>query len=655
MTQSYGGAAWAPPYVTPLSSPPEDPQAGVHVARVDELRRCVVGDAPDLRRVRERVALSRLDRVLVRRRHEVRDLLRVARVLRAHDANTVGVPGQEDVRADDQRVVDDVVARARVRESVRIRRVVLADLHGIRRIRFVQDAHVTPASDDPGPGLAEGLIGGEEQLARVVVARRVRVAVLVAPVRKPPEIAGLPRVRNVEADEPRVPVRDEERASILGGIHAVAECDCEAADPRHRVQAEILSNAERRHERGTARIRHVDDPRLTSAGAVAQRHAVGLEALGIRQARVDERLAEIVAVADLELVEAARAAAGVEDCEQHRVRRSRDVPEAEPALAGGGGVRAEDVADLKPDRRDVVSGVGTVLGGEHGYVLVRCARHLGVRDDLRMRRIVDVDHRHAAGRTELRMGRVEETPATDVRGPLVDEHVAVEAAAAEVVLTDGDHVPGRSSLGAVRRVARRRVEEMLLLREQRVVVARGRDADRSGGECGGEHGDSCECLSHRFPPPSIVRGRRESDGCSAAVQRLRCDRNAPAASSREGEGQMRRIVLAVAAFSAFAFAGSATAALPGTCRLGNYNSNHSESWIAVKPGTENLIGMSKIFFEKYSTFYNFHLGAYPIPSGTPTGTVQIPGYDCISTGTQDMPPSWMNNTDPNVDFDTQGR
>ncbi len=149
---------------------------------------------------------------------------------------------------------------------------------------------------------------------------------------------------------------------------------------------------------------------------------------------------------------------------------------------------------------------------------------------------------------------------------------------------------------------------------------------------------------------------------------------------------MRRIVLAVAAFSAFAFAGSAAAAgwtssviatnqvasppttgggypvpagatapLPGTCRLGNYNSNHSESWIAVKPGTENLIGMSKIFFEKYSTFYNFHLGAYPIPSGTPTGTVQIPGYDCISTGTQDMPPSWMNNTDPNVDFDTQGR
>ena len=34
---------------------------------------------------------------------------------------------------------------------------------------------------------------------------------------------------------------------------------------------------------------------------------------------------------------------------------------------------------------------------------------------------------------------------------------------------------------------------------------------------------------------------------------------------------------------------------------------------------------------------------------------QVQGYDCVSTGTQDMPPSWTNNTDPNVDFDTQGR
>ena len=50
----------------------------------------------------------------------------------------------------------------------------------------------------------------------------------------------------------------------------------------------------------------------------------------------------------------------------------------------------------------------------------------------------------------------------------------------------------------------------------------------------------------------------------------------------------------------------------------------------------------------------FHLGSYRILNGTPVDNNQVQGYDCISTGTQDMPPSWTDNTDPNVDFDTQG-
>src|SRR4051794_32501247 len=94
---------------------------------------------------------------------------------------------------------------------------------------------------------------------------------------------------------------------------------------------------------------------------------------------------------------------------------------------------------------------------------------------------------------------------------------------------------------------------------------------------------------------------------------------------------------------------------PGTCTSGRYDANRSESWVAVKPGTEDLVGASKFFFDRFSTFYNFHLGAYTIPGGTPSGNVQIPGYDCLSTGTQAMPPSWTNNTDPNVAFDTRGR
>jgi hypothetical protein len=95
--------------------------------------------------------------------------------------------------------------------------------------------------------------------------------------------------------------------------------------------------------------------------------------------------------------------------------------------------------------------------------------------------------------------------------------------------------------------------------------------------------------------------------------------------------------------------------LAGTCGLGPYNANHSESWIAVKPGTEDLVGSSKFFFDKYSTFYMFHLGSYRILKGFPVDDNLVQGYECISTGTQAMPPSWTDTTDPNVDFDTQGR
>ena len=94
---------------------------------------------------------------------------------------------------------------------------------------------------------------------------------------------------------------------------------------------------------------------------------------------------------------------------------------------------------------------------------------------------------------------------------------------------------------------------------------------------------------------------------------------------------------------------------PGTCRAGTFDSNHSESWIAVKPGTEDLVGNSKFFFGNYSKFYDFYLGSYRIQRGMPISDNQVQGYDCISTGTQAMPPSWTDVTDPNVAFDTKGR
>jgi hypothetical protein len=98
-----------------------------------------------------------------------------------------------------------------------------------------------------------------------------------------------------------------------------------------------------------------------------------------------------------------------------------------------------------------------------------------------------------------------------------------------------------------------------------------------------------------------------------------------------------------------------TAPLPGTCRLGDYNANRSESWIAVKPGSEDLVGTSKVFFEKFSTFYMFHNGSYTMRGGNPGPNNIVHGYECVSTGSTDEPPSWTNNTDPNVDFDSRGR
>jgi hypothetical protein len=97
------------------------------------------------------------------------------------------------------------------------------------------------------------------------------------------------------------------------------------------------------------------------------------------------------------------------------------------------------------------------------------------------------------------------------------------------------------------------------------------------------------------------------------------------------------------------------APVPGTCGAASFNSNYSESWLAVKPGTENIVGVSKFFVDRYSTFYDFYLGAFTILGGAPVSAHQIQGYDCTTVGTQAMPPSWTNDTDPNVAFDTRGR
>jgi len=100
--------------------------------------------------------------------------------------------------------------------------------------------------------------------------------------------------------------------------------------------------------------------------------------------------------------------------------------------------------------------------------------------------------------------------------------------------------------------------------------------------------------------------------------------------------------------------------------LNNFNANHSESELAVEPGSEQIVGSSKFFFDKFSTGYNFYLGSYNINRSTHGNNIVhsnniVQGYDCSTTETtpgvlnQSMPPSWTNSTDPNVGFDTKGR
>jgi hypothetical protein len=92
----------------------------------------------------------------------------------------------------------------------------------------------------------------------------------------------------------------------------------------------------------------------------------------------------------------------------------------------------------------------------------------------------------------------------------------------------------------------------------------------------------------------------------------------------------------------------------------NFNANHSESELAVDPGSEHIVGSSKFFFDKFSTGYNFYNGSYNINGSSHSNNI-IQGYDCSTTETtpgvlnQNMPPSWTNTTDPNVGFDTHHR
>ena len=90
----------------------EDPEPGVHVARVDEP--VVLDHTPHLRRVRQRASLRGLDGILRGGWHEVRDLLWMCGIAHVEDAHAVRVPGLVERLAHEEVVVDDEVARGLV-------------------------------------------------------------------------------------------------------------------------------------------------------------------------------------------------------------------------------------------------------------------------------------------------------------------------------------------------------------------------------------------------------------------------------------------------------------------------------------------------------------------------------------------------------------
>ena len=105
---------------------------------------------------------------------------------------------------------------------------------------------------------------------------------------------------------------------------------------------------------------------------------------------------------------------------------------------------------------------------------------------------------------------------------------------------------------------------------------------------------------------------------------------------------------------------------PGGCVNGSYDSNFSEGSLALRPGTERLVGGAKAFFGRWSTYKANHTVSFALrrpsrahsyarPGRLRASTHLVTGFDCASTGTQAMPPSWTNVTDPTLVWDARGR
>jgi hypothetical protein len=101
---------------------------------------------------------------------------------------------------------------------------------------------------------------------------------------------------------------------------------------------------------------------------------------------------------------------------------------------------------------------------------------------------------------------------------------------------------------------------------------------------------------------------------------------------------------------------------PGGCVRRHYDSNFSEGALALRPRSDQLVGGAKAYFSRWSTYKANHTVSFSLSrrgahgyGRLRAGTHLVGGFDCVTTGTQKMPPSWTNATDPNLVWDTHGR
>src|SRR6266545_5601114 len=371
----------------------DDPQPGVHVAEVDQSGGLVHGDAPDLGGVVQDAALGGADRVVRAGWDEVGDLPRCGRVAGVDQPHPVAVPGGVDVGADQQRVVDDIVAGSLVVGAQRVRRPVVADLYRVGKVGVVVDPQVAVALlGGAGGGLTEILVGGEQQVPRVVVARRVPVAVRGGRVDGAAAVHRVRRVGHVDGDEAAVPVGQEGQLAVVGGLGAVAvDRVGVAAQSGGWGAAEVVHDSPVGHLRRLARVGDVDQPEVAAALLVAAAGGRGaVRVLAGRHRRVHVRAAQVGPVLYLQFVDAPGAAASVQPADVGRVRGVGHVPHLQAAEQGEVVARS---ARLDAGDRDVVPRQPAVPGGEDHDVLGGGARRvLQLRHDGRLAWCAGVDH-----------------------------------------------------------------------------------------------------------------------------------------------------------------------------------------------------------------------------------------------------------------------